>query len=186
MSAAARLRADSAGPDGRTVAGVLLVATLAALAITSALLFVAGAEKNAAVTRLRQDSVPVEMTVDGCRGLLGGSGSNPVGYSCWGSFTLAGRTYRDGIPGDALFAPGTRLRMRTVPDDPRLVDTPEAVATGRPSASVYVLPGVLTAVLAASVAVLARRRRRRRGQPVLRSPFGLGRVARLGEAAGGV
>jgi hypothetical protein len=183
----ARLRAGSAGPDGRAVGRVLLLVTLVAIGVTSALLFVAGAEKNASITRLRQESVPIEMTVGGCRGLLGGSGSNPVGYSCWGSFTLSGREYRDGIPGDALLAPGTKLRMVTVPGDPGLVDSPQAVAAERASATVYVLPAVLAAVVAASVVILALRRGGRSGQPALRSPLGLGgRGARLGEAVGGV
>jgi hypothetical protein len=157
------------------------------MAVTSALLFAAGAEKNAAVTRLRREAVPVEMTVGGCRGLLGGSGSNPVGYSCWGSFTLAGRAYREGIPGDALLAPGTRLHMLAASGDPGLVDTPSAVAAEHSSGTVYVLPTVLAGVLVISTGALALRRRGRARQPALRSPFGLGgRGARLGEAAGGV
>jgi hypothetical protein len=173
--------------DGRRTGRVLLYSALAAVAVTSLLLFVAGSQKNASITRLHQQAVPVEMTVGGCRGLLGGSGSNPVGYSCWGSFTLAGRTYRDGIPGDALLAPGSRLRMLTVPGDPSLVDTPAAVAAEHASDTVYVLPGVLLVVLLASVAVLALRRRGGGAQPASRSPLGLGgRGARLGEAVGGV
>ena len=78
-----RLRVGSPEPDGRVVGRVLLYLTLGALAVTSALLFVAGAEKNASITRLHQQAVPVEMTVGGCRGLLGGSGSNP--QDCSGS-----------------------------------------------------------------------------------------------------
>lgn len=183
-AAASRLRAHSTGPDGRLVGRVLLSLAMATLAISSGLLFVAGAEKNSSITRLRQEAVPVEMTVGGCRGLLGGSGSNPVGYSCWGTFTLAGRTYRDGIPGDALLAPGRRLAMLSVPGDPGLVDTPQAVAAAHPSDTVYVLPAVLLGVLVAAVAWLALRPRR--AQPALRAPFGPGPASRLGEVAGGV
>ena len=167
---------------------MLTYLALGTLAVTSVLLFVAGAERNADITRLHQQAVAVEMTVGECRGLLGGSGSNPVGYSCWGSFTLDGRTYRDGIPGDALLAPGQHLRMLTVPGDASLVDTPRAVASEHASASRYVLPGALLAALVASVACLAFRRMRRPDQPVSRSPLALGRSARarLGEAVGGV
>jgi hypothetical protein len=114
---------------------------------------------------------------------LGGSGSNPVGYSCWGSFTLDGRTYRDGIPGTSLLAPGRHLRVLTVPGDPALVDTPQALANEHPTATVYLLPAVLLAVLAFIVLV----RRGGRRQPALRSPLDLGgRGARLEEAVGGV
>lgn len=163
---------------------MLLILGLGALAMTSALLFLAGADKNASVTRLRTEAVAVEMTVGGCQGLLGGSGSNAAGYSCWGTFTLAGHRYRENIPGDALLAPGTQLRVFTVPGDPGLLETPQALATDHASAQVYVLPAVLIAVLAAGVVVLAVRRRL---QPVLRSPLGRGgRGARLGEVAGGV
>jgi hypothetical protein len=159
---------------------------LAGLAVAGTLLLVAGAEKNAAVARLRDHAVSVEMTVGGCRGLLGGSGSNPVGYSCWGSFTLGGRSHREGIPGDALLAPGAKLQMRTVPGDPGLVEFPRAVAAEHTSPARYVLPAVLFALLLASVVVLALRRRRQ-GQPALRSPLARpGRVGRLGEAVGGV
>lgn len=175
------LRGASVEVDGRRVARALVLAGLAGLAVAGALLFVAGAQKNARITRLQEQSVHVVVTVGGCQGLLGGSGSNAAGYACWGSFTLGARHYREGIPGDVRLAPGTTLDMRTVPGAPTLLDTPKHIASAKASGRVFVLPSVLLAgALLGFVFTVLRRRR----QPASRSRLGFEGGTRLGGVGG--
>ena len=138
---------------------------LVALAVVTGVLFAAGADKNAQIAELRARGVPVEMTVSRCLGLIGGSGSNAAGYSCWGSFTLGEHRYYEAVPGNAPHAPGAKVRAVTVPEDPGLVSTPTAVATERPSWKVFAVPSALVAVDAVLVGALAVRRIRRRRVP---------------------
>jgi hypothetical protein len=140
---------------GRVVVGVCLVA-LAALVVV---LFTAGADKNAQITRLRQHGVRVAVTVSGCLGLLGGSGSNAAGYACHGTFTLDGRRYSEAIPGNTFYRPRATVRAVTDPADPGLLSTAAMVATERPSLTVFILPGTLLALLALLAGVVLRRRR---------------------------
>jgi len=135
---------------GRVVAAICLVA----LAVAAALLLVAGVHKNSQINRLRQHGVPVTVTVSGCRGLLGGSGSNPAGYACQGTFTLDGHRYRESIPGNTLRPPGTKVRAVAVSGNPPLLSTAHAVATDRASASVFVVPIILFVILVGLVGVL--------------------------------
>jgi hypothetical protein len=80
---------------GLAIAGIWLLAFVAIIGV----LFVAGIQKNAQVNRLRQQGVPIEVTVSGCLGEMGGSGSNLAGYNCRATFFLAGHRYSDAIPG---------------------------------------------------------------------------------------
>jgi len=109
---------------------------------------------------LRQHGIPVTVTVTGCLGLLGGSGSNPVGYACRGSYVVDGHRYNEPIPGTALHDPGTRLDGVVAAGDPGLVSTVGLVAAEHPSGRVFVLPGVLVGLLAGLLLVLGVRRRR--------------------------
>jgi len=153
---------------GRLLLGVLTVAILAAALVTA----VAGYEKNGQVEALRSHGVGVEMTVTHCLGLMGGSGSNLVGYDCDGTYTVAGHHYQASIPGTADHAPGSSVRGVVDRDDPALFSTPNALRAERASPRVFILPGVLFvgAVLVAGFALLQRRRDglalglRRRGQ----------------------
>jgi hypothetical protein len=156
--AGAGLRVDTRRV-GRVIVGILMVA----LAVLVVGLFLSGAHKNAQITKLHQDGVPVTITVSGCEGLLGGSGSNAAGYTCRGSFTLDGRRDNEAIPGDTLHPPGTRLRGVSVPGDPALVTTAGALAGEQSSGKVFILPAVLLAVLVLAAGTLVIRRRSRRG-----------------------
>jgi hypothetical protein len=151
-----------APPDARRLGRIVLGIGVLALAFVVVVLFVAGVQKNAQITRLQRDGVPVSVTVSGCLGLLGGSGSNAAGYSCKGTFTLEGHIYRETIPGNTLRTPGTTLRAVTVPDDPALVDTAGAVAREHASWRVFILPAVLLVVLALGVIAGVLRRGRSR------------------------
>ena len=138
----------------------MLVAALAAVAIS---LSVAGLDKNAEITGLRQQGTPVEVTVTHCVALLGGSGSNGVGDSCVGTFVLDGKRYRSTIPGNGLWGPGARLRLITIRSNPGLLATSHEVASEHASWRVFIVPAVLVvALIALLIAVLVRRGRLRR------------------------
>jgi len=158
----APLRGAGVSVDARRVGAVVVALLLAGLAVLVVVLFVAGARKNAQITELRDHGEPVEMTVTGCIGLLGGSGSNPAGYSCHGTFAVGGRTYDDPIPGNALYGPGQKLAGVTVARDPALFTTPGLLQTEHPSWRVYLTPVILTLVLVLAIGGLEALRRRRR------------------------
>jgi hypothetical protein len=157
------LRGASVEVDARQAARVVVALCLTALGVVVVSLFVVGVHQNAQITRLRQQGVPVAVTVTGCRGLLGGSGSNAAGDSCSGTFVLQGRRYSATIPGDTLRAPGSTIRLVTVASDPGLLATVHQVQSEHASWRVFILPTVLLVVLAALVTAFALRRRRKRG-----------------------
>lgn len=151
--------------DARRLKGVVAGLCLATLAALSIAFFVVGAHRNAQISSLRQDGVPVEVHVTSCLGQLGGSGSNPVGYACRGSYTVGGHRYDEAIPGDTLRAPGSTVSAVVARDDPQLLATAGQVASEQPSARVYILPTVLAGafvVLAGAMALRWRRSARRR------------------------
>lgn len=154
------LRGAGVEVDGRRVGRVVVAVCLVTLAVLVVVLFLAGVQRNAQITRLRQSGVAVKVTVSGCLGLMGGSGSNLVGYQCRGTFTSDGHRYSESIPGDTFHAPGATLRAVTVPGDPALLSTVRSLATERPSWRVFILPTSLLIVLALLVGALAYRRRR--------------------------
>jgi hypothetical protein len=141
------LRGASVEVDVRRVGHAVVGTFLMALAATVIVLFVAGIQKNAQITRLHRQGVAVEVTVSGCLGLMGGSGSNLAGYECKGTFTLDGHRFSDAIPGSTFYSPGTTLRAVAVPDDPALLSTPRDMATEHSSWRVFVLPALLLVIL---------------------------------------
>jgi hypothetical protein len=162
------LRGAGVDVNVRRAGRVVVALCLVALAVLVVVLFVAGVHKNDQINRLRAHGVPVTVTVSGCLGLLGGSGSNPAGYACRGTFTLDGHRYSEDIPGNVLRPPGTKVQALAVPDNPPLLSTRHAVATERASASVFVVPAILLAVLVVLVllAVVLRRRAPSHGTPL--------------------
>jgi hypothetical protein len=161
------LRGAGVDVDPRRAGQLVLGVALVALAVVAVVLLVAGIQKNAQSDSLQHHGVAVDVTVSGCSGLLGGSGSNAAGYRCQGSYTFAGRHYERDIPGNSLFAAGTVIRGVTTPGDPGLLSTPAMVEAQQASWRVYLVPAILFAVLAVVVvtAVLMRRRRRRTAFP---------------------
>ena len=86
------LRGAGVDVDVRRVAQVVIGVSPGGAGVIGVGLFVAGAQKNAQVNSLHQQGVPVEATVSGCIGLMGGSG--PIGrLRLPGSFTLGGHHY---------------------------------------------------------------------------------------------
>ena len=162
------LRGAPVAVNPRRVAQVAAGIVLTSLAVVTVLLFVAGAHRNAQIAELHRHGVPVEVTVTGCLGQLGGSGSNAAGYTCRGAFHVGGHRYVEVIPGDQLRRPGTTVRAVTVPDDPALLTTAAAARHERQSGRVFVVPSVLAVlfvVLAATAVAFERRSRRRRARP---------------------
>ncbi len=154
------LRGAAVDVNPRAVGRVVGALCAAALAVGAVSLVIAGADKNEGITRLHSSGVPVEVTVTGCLGLMGGSGSNLAGYDCSGTLTMAGRRYSEAIPGSALLQPGSKLRVIAVPGDPALMSTVGALKSERASMDVYAVPaGLLTADVVGVGAVLWRRRR---------------------------
>jgi hypothetical protein len=163
------LRGAHVDVDIRRTGQVVLGVCLAALVVAAAILLVAGIHSNGQINQLRQRGVPVSVTVTGCLGLMGGTGAQSAGYSCTGTYALEGARYRQAIPGLAFHATGTRLQGVAVPGDPKLFSTPDQVATQHSTWRVFVIPGLLLAIVIAVSALVVRRRSSR-------TPDGLGAV----------
>jgi hypothetical protein len=154
-----QLRGASVQIDPRRIVAALTALVMVTLAVLAVVLTVAGLHQNQQIDRLRQHGVPVTVTVTGCLGLLGGSGSNAAGYSCRGTYSLSGHRYTESLPGNAFHRPGDTVRAVAVPGDPALVSPLSVLDREHSSGGVYVLPAVLTAVLLALVALVLWRRR---------------------------
>jgi hypothetical protein len=150
--------------DGRIAGRVAMVVGFVTVATVAVLLLVAGLQKNAQIDSLRAHGVPVEATVTGCVGLLGGSGSNGAGYACSASYTFDGRQYHENLPGSDNVATGSTVQAIVASDDPALFSTPSALATQHASARVFLVPAVLFGALVGIVMLVAVRRRRARLQ----------------------
>ena len=160
-----KLRGAGASVDARVAGRVVLALVLLTLGVLVVVFTVVGQHKNAQIDELHDQGVPVTFTVDRCIGLLGGSGSNGAGYACTGSYQLRGHRYHEPLPGSAYHAPGATVQAVAVPTDPTLVSTAAIVRTDHASARVYILPGVLFAVLIALLAVVLVLWRRQRRAP---------------------
>jgi len=155
-----RLRGASVEVDAPRVAlvatGILLVALLG----LSVALFVSGARKNDQIADLRDHGVVVVVMVTSCRGLLGGSGSNPVGYTCEGRYRVGRTRYLQTLPTNVLYAPGSRVMLVAAADDPALLSTRALVASEQTSWRVYLAPSALLVAFFVAVGGIAWRRRR--------------------------
>lgn len=156
------LRGASARVDPRRLVQGTLAVVVATLLVFIVVLTAAGVHTNQQYDELHSEGVPVTVTVTKCLGLLGGTGSNLVGYSCRGSYMLDGHRYEETIPGNSYHHPGATIPAIAVPGNPRLVSPVSLVATQHSSASVFIVPALLTAVLLALVAVVTVRRRSHR------------------------
>jgi hypothetical protein len=160
----AALRGAGVGTiNGRRLGTIVVGLCLIVVAVLAIAFFVAGLHKNDQTTRLRQHGVPVTITVTGCVGQLGGSGSNAAGYTCRGSFSLDSHRDTESIPGTTLRSPGTTIAGVALPGDPALVTTTAILATEPPSNGVFILPAVLLAVLVVGIVGLVAWRRRTGG-----------------------
>ena len=134
---------------------------LAAVAITGLILLIAAIRNNNQIDELHHHGVPVTVKVTSCLGLMGGTGQQPAGYSCSGTYTLAGTHYHQSIPGLAFHPPGGTIQGVAVPGDPKLLSTPDQLARQHASWKAFVIPGLLLVFVVVVLAVLFLRRRRR-------------------------
>jgi hypothetical protein len=148
------LRGAGAAVDMRRAARGAVALVLVTLAVLVVVFVVVGVNKNHQADELRNDGVPVTYTVTRCQGLLGGSGSNPVGYSCHGFYRIDGHTYDEVLPGSALYAPGTQVRGVSDPSDPGLLSTPAIVRGERSSWNVFILPAILFVILVTLIVIV--------------------------------
>jgi len=138
----------------------LRTGSLVALAVLIAVLYGAGATKNAQISELRDHPLVLAATVTTCQGQLAGSGSNGVGYACAATYVVKGSRYTETLPGSALHLRGSRVIVTVASDDPGLLSTPALVAHERASVRVFALPTVLLGLLVVLCAWrLATRRR---------------------------
>lgn len=137
---------------------------VAVVVVVALVLLVAGYRKNAQITALKSHGVPVEVTVTRCLALIGGTGQSPAGFECTGTYTVDGRHFTEGLPGNANRPVGSVVTGLVASDDPALLSTPSAVAAEHTSAGVYLLPGLLLlAAAGGTVWLVVRRRRPRHG-----------------------
>jgi hypothetical protein len=153
------LRGATVSFNPRRLVQVAVGLVLVTLAVTAIVLAVAGIHSNDQINRLQTQGQPVTVTVTGCLGLLGGSGSNEAGYSCNGSYQLAGHVYREPLPGSTFYRPGTKLASIAVPGDPALVSPVAVVRSQQASDGIFVVPIVLGVILLALITVLVLRNR---------------------------
>lgn len=157
----ARLRGADVRVDARKAGWVALILALCILLVLAVVFTVAGARKNNQIQELKDHAVPVDAVVTSCVGLLGGSGSNFVGYACTGTYRVANRRYTEQLPGSAPHARGDVVHIVVAPSDPALVSTRALVASEHASWRVFILPGVLfLVVLLTATALLVIRRKR--------------------------
>lgn len=162
------LRGAGVDVDPRRARTMVIGAALMVLLAVAVVLLVAGLNKNSQADSLHEHGIRVAVTVTGCRGLLGGSGSNPAGYACRGTYTFDARHFEEDIPGTALLHTGSVIRGVIVPNDPGLLSTPGEVADERASWNVFVAPVVLLAIVLGVLAAIVwtSRRTRARHSPV--------------------
>lgn len=156
------LRGAGVNYNARKVGQVVIGLCLATLAVLAVVFTVAGIHNNSQINKLRHDGIPVTVTVTKCLGLMGGSGSNAVGYSCTGSFTIHGTRYTETLPGTGHHDRGSAVPAKAVPSDPALVSPISVLRSEHSSLSVFILPLVLLVVLALLIALIVVVRQRRR------------------------
>jgi hypothetical protein len=116
-----------AGRLVRFLAGAAAV-VLIALAIETA---VSAANQNSRAAKLRNNGIPVEVTITVCTGISSGIAQAVQYYQCRGTYTLDGQQYNEVIGGIRASLPqGQTVPAITVRTDPALVTTATTVKDG--------------------------------------------------------
>ena len=97
--------------------------------------------------KLRDQGVPVAMTVTGCLAISSGIGMSVEYWDCRGSYTLGGHRYNEVIGGSrAHLRDGEVVEAIAVPGHPALVSLSTSVSQRRSSFTPYVTPIILAAL----------------------------------------
>ena len=148
----------SIGRNSWLIAGVLGLVVLAAFIVVS---FISAINANSAIERMKTHGVPVAVTVGDCIGNIGGSGSNSAGFTCRGSYEVAGVAFHEVIGSMSTFSKsGTIVSGVADPNRHSTVELATAVRETSPSATAYIPSVVLAALLGALILLLRRRARR--------------------------
>jgi hypothetical protein len=110
------------------------------------------------------------VTVTNCVGDIGGSGSNASGYTCHGTYRVAGRRYAQIIGSKSTLSPeGSKVKGIADPLRPSTIELASAVARSSSSNSVYVVPSAMALLFVALTYLFVRRFRssQSRHQPPL-------------------
>lgn len=157
--------------DARRAVRLIVGFAMVVLAVLVIVLGISAFDENARIGHLRHRGVPVQVTVTGCVALASGTGATESGFTCTGTFTLAGHRYRDVIGGSAaLRSPGDTLQAVADPKDPAVLSTVGAVKTPHSWWTAFIAPAVALLLLVTLVAVVALRAGRFAPQASLRRP----------------
>jgi hypothetical protein len=146
------------------VVRVLVAVTLVGLIALAGALTASVTGQNSRLSTLRNQGVPVQMTVTGCVAITSGIGMGVKYWECRGSYTLGGHTYNEVIGASRAHLPvGQQVSAIAVPGHPALVSTSTNVSQRHSSFTPYVTPIILAAlsVTGALGLILWSRRRRR-------------------------
>ena len=123
---------------------VVLAMAFAALMVN----IVSTTHDNARINRMKSHGIAVSVTVTRCIGNIGGSGSNGVGYTCHGVYSIAGTTYHELIGSMTTFAvSGTKVPSAADPSRPTTVTLASALAKSAASRAAYVPAGLFAIAL---------------------------------------
>ena len=158
------LRGPEVSFNKQRVVAAVVILSLVSLALLAVVLTVGVIRNDAQQTRLRHGGIPVTVTVVGCLGQLGGSGTNAAGYTCTGSYSVDGARYEVPIGGVTTFYPeGHTLDGVVDPNEHSTVYTASSVSTMHASWTEWIAPVLLfVAFLVVVALVLVRSRRARR------------------------
>ena len=118
--------------------GVALVAVLIAASLVSA------GRDIARIDRLKSHGIMVTVTVNDCRGNLGGSGSNVVDYTCHGTYRLNGTTYHEVIGSLTSLRPaGATVRGVVDPSQHGYVALASSLGHSASPVRILLIPGLL-------------------------------------------
>lgn len=151
------LRGAAPGTIGRTFWLLAATVGLAVFAVVLVVNFLSVASDNSRIDRMKSHGISVNVTVTGCIGNIGGSGSNVSGYTCRGDYSLGGITYHEVIGSlSTLAASGTTVQGTVDPTRHSTVELSSAVKSSKVSSSGYVAPGLLSIVLVGLALALVR------------------------------
>ena len=155
--------------DTGRVVRVLVAVVLIGLIVLAGVLTVSATSQNSRLGKLRDQGVPVAMTVTGCLAISSGIGMSVEYWDCRGSYTLGGHPYNEVIGGSRThLRDGEVVEAVAVPGHPALVSLATSVSQRRSSFAPYVTPIILAALgVTGALGLLLWSRRRRRLHPDL-------------------